>query len=909
MVLFCGAIGGANQALACATSVWPAATTQYSTATINLPTFTGSSPLPDEVTLGPGDYHYSATTISGRGGIDATGETVRIYINGDFTLDGGFPNYSIGRLLFEKRLILVVDGDLTIEQDTRGGAFIYVTGNVTINHRQFDLDGAITAEGYINIIDGDLDDEHAKASGLDMGTLCDDPDVLDSFTITVPSTASACGSATVTVKAVGTGSDPMTDYTGSITLSTSSGHGTWSTSGSGSFNDATADDGAATYTFVSGDNGEVTFTLTNRHADETTVTITDSSEGVSDTSSDIEFQYNGIEINDVSGENWDVIAGRDHTFQVEYTVMNQSSTECQTADYDGSVSLNFWRTLGANNPSGATAPTISNGSNTYSLSASSGSPTALTLTITNGVGSFTLGSTDVGDFQLNVSDSSSGFLVDSGGSPLTLTGYQSRGSNITVRPFGILVEANRSSGTHAATAAGDAYVKAGENFTLQVTGVRYQSGDDANSDGLPDGHDDADPATGADLSDNNVTASFGEESESFTVSAILQLPSGGNSGTLGGSLGSFSSGTGSGTFNYDEVGIIELSAQSDSSYINSGVQLVGKSGYVGRFTPDYFDVTSVAPGLTDGWLDSNADLSNDWTCGFTYFGQSFGFDSDPVLVFTARNAAGNVTQNYQGNFNKYTGATGSLIDNGLPGGYGSSLTAPTPSISVDDDEGDGSDDPGVFAMTLTGFTAVPLPMSYSKPDAVTVEVPFAADFQLQFSAANLTDSDGVCYEPTIGCASYTSGNITGTTLKYGRVAIANSYGSGSSDLPLTYTVENWETGGLFMANLDDNDSCVGSEAPTATLSNYTNELDAGETSATVSSVVVGSGEVTLSAPGVDNIGQVDVQLTLPDYLMYDYDGDGLIETWNSDDRPTATATFGVYGNSSGNEFFRREISR
>ena len=738
-------------------------------------------------------------------------------------------------------------------------------------------------------------------------------DALSSFTVTVPASASACGSATVTVKAVGTSSDPMTTYEGTISLTTNSGHGGWATSGSGILVEYNSDDGSASYTFDPADNGEVTFTLTNRHADVTSVTVTDTDASISATSSDITFEHNGIEINEATSYNWDVVAGRDHSFEVEYTVLNPSYAECQTADFSGTVNLEFWRTLGGNNPPSATAPTISNGTNTYSLSQTSGSATSLPVTITNGVGTFSLITTDIGDFQLNVRDDSSGFVVDSGGSPTTLTGYQTRGSNITVRPFGLLVEATGHSTSHATDDTGDVYVKAGENFTLQVTAVGYDATDDGDSDGLPDGHDDADPTTGADLSDNAALTSFGHVSvgETLTESAALQLPSGGTNGTLSGSLGSFSSGSASGSFNYDEVGIIEITVQSDADFINSGVQLTGKSGYVGRFTPDHFDLSMVTPGLTDGWLDSNSDLVNDWDCDFTYLGQPFGFDSDPVLVFTALNAAGDVTQNYLGLFNKFTGATGTLVDDGYPGGgYGSTLTTPTVTASVDDDEGDGSDDAGIFAMTLSGYTDVPLPMSYSKPD--TPSVPFNADFHLEFSIAELTDADGICYEPSGSCSNYVGGSIAGTQLRFGRIKIDESYGSSATDMVLDYAVESYQfIGGAyrFATNTDDNNGCSGTTPPTVALSNYTGQLNTGETTPSMGSIVNGEGSLTLSAPGIDNTGQVDVVLTPLDFLMFDYDGDGTIETSGSDDLPESRATFGVFGNANGHEFFLRESSR
>jgi len=46
--------------------------------------------------------------------------------------------------------------------------------------------------------------------------------------------------------------------------------------------------------------------------------------------------------------------------------------------------------------------------------------------------------------------------------------------------------------------------------------------------------------------------------------------------------------------------------------------------------------------------------------------------------------------------------------------------------------------------------------------------------------------------------------------------------------------------------------------------------------------------LTLSAPGNGNDGSLLMTLTVPDWMMYDYDGDGTKED------ATATATFGIF---------------
>ncbi len=738
------------------------------------------------------------------------------------------------------------------------------------------------------------------------------PDV-ESFTIGVPALASACGSATVTVKAVSTGFDPLTSYAGTITLSTASGHGDWSSSGAGVFDNGTANDGIATYTFAAGDNGEVTFSLTNRHADVTAVSVTDSSVGVTSTSSNITFQHNGIEINQASPHGWDVVAGRDHDFEVEYLVLDTGNTECQTANFTGSVNFQFWRGVSALNPAGAAAPTI----NGATVGTSEGAAASVNLTVTNGVAPFTLVTTDVGDFQLNVKDTSSGFMLDSGGSPVALTGLQTKGSDITVRPFGLYVAATGNPYPLAVDEIGTVYKKAGESFGITVRGVAYELADDSNSDGLPDGHNDSDPTTGVDLSNNSVLASYDGNGSGETLTLVPNIvqPSPGNDGTLNGSLGAFSGGAASGSaFTYSDVGIIEITAQSDSSYLNSGVQLMGKSSYVGRFIPDHFSVadSSIIPSLTVGWLDNNGDDINEWTCDMAYLGQNFGFTSDPELIITALDASGNVTQNYKGAFNKFTGAAGTLVDVGKPVSSGAVLSVPAVSVTVDDDEADGFDDPGVFRLIVGGYEDIPYPMSYSKPIDPSNELPFDAEFHLDFSVANLTDADSVCYKPAAICETFSTSAIAGTTMYFGRLVLDDNFGSWADDLVLSYRVEAWQTiaGTNVFATLADDGAAAcsgtGANAMTVTMGNYTGGLADGETTATVASTTNGLGSITLTAPGPSNSGSVDLSINVVDFLQYNYVNTGASAgVIDAEDEPTATATFGV---SSGKKFFRREVN-
>ena len=97
----------------------------------------------------------------------------------------------------------------------------------------------------------------------------------------------------------------------------------------------------------------------------------------------------------------------------------------------------------------------------------------------------------------------------------------------------------------------------------------------------------------------------------------------------------------------------------------------------------------------------------------------------------------------------------------------------------------------------------------------------------------------------------------------------------------------------FQRNTADN--CTTFSSVDTSLSNFTDNLQSGETS--VTSPVVGTlfsggstpaaSALTLSAPGAGNTGTVDLTFDTDDWLKFDWLGGG-------DENPEATATFGGF---------------
>ncbi|EQD36578.1 MSHA biogenesis protein, MshQ, partial [mine drainage metagenome] len=107
--------------------------------------------------------------------------------------------------------------------------------------------------------------------------------------------ASTCVPDPITITALDSQGQPLTTYTDTIALSTSSGHGNWSIDqGQGILTPGPADSGTADYTFSSADQGTVILYLADTHADDLTITATDLVAGVTGTSSAIAFRDNAF---------------------------------------------------------------------------------------------------------------------------------------------------------------------------------------------------------------------------------------------------------------------------------------------------------------------------------------------------------------------------------------------------------------------------------------------------------------------------------------------------------------------------------------------------------------------------------------------------------------------------------------
>jgi hypothetical protein len=304
--------------------------------------------------------------------------------------------------------------------------------------------------------------------------------------------------------------------------------------------------------------------------------------------------------------------------------------------------------------------------------------------------------------------------------------------------------------------------KAGRPFSLNATAFNVSSTKTTNYSGTP----------------------------SVTTAACVGAACTATLGTL--TLGSsFASGVlTSTTATYDNVGAFSLAlndmtfANVDASDSTTDERYINSTAInVGRFVPDAFALSPNIPSFAPACLAGN----------FTYLGQSFGYATAPVITVTAQSYASPTPATATA----YTGSLWRLGTSGT-GTYSaaSGTLSPTSGTSAISDSGG-----GVGTISFSGNT-----LTFTR--ASTEVKPFDAEIAL---AVTVADTDGVAYASnpyTFGTA--TSGNgisfSTGKTMRYGRLRLANAFGSERLPLSIPMTMEYFNSSGVWATHIDD--SCT-----------------------------------------------------------------------------------------------------
>ncbi len=827
----------------------------------------------------PGAYFFNGNFDVGYASklnISADG-TVQIYVSGAAV----FNTNSINTInpSANKRLFFYSVGNITFNFQTKVRAIVYSEANIDIND-QVQIEGAVAAKGIINAkYQTVITYNSPLVSATDIGSSC--APLLDHFTISTAATGSTCLAHSVTITAADASNNTLTNYVGTINLSTTKNRGNWYYTGitanaEGTLTPGSNDSGLATYTFVGNDAGTATLSIVDGHAGTNSIKVTDTSASVTSTSINIAFSENAFVVTSTDTLGSDVIAGRDHQFHVDMIKKDPTTGSCGPAIRYNVANVKVWITRAANDPNG-TAPAIKNAANTDTESLPNAAPGSANFTanFVSGSADFSLITSDVGRYTINFSDTSNSFA------DYTITGAS---ANFTARPFGF--DITTTANPAATTAAGGTFKKAGENFPVTVRAVAWQSSDDFNVDGIPDFHTNANLTDDVNLSNNATLASFGKESpaEGVSLTSSLFLPSGGNNPGLTGTptLTGFVGGSASTTLAFNEVGIIALKASlTDGDYLNAGAapttKMLSGSRTIGRFYPAQFNLAS---GSVDASCTSGVDYS--------YIAENFGTN----LQLNAVSTNGSITTNYQGDFAKLSsanlGSSFAAADLGLP----TALTA-----RLNNAINNFTWNAGVLTTDATlSIDRAATPEAPLTQTAIGI-APIDSDGVSLASAALDLDSDNNSTNETKSLGL--------TTLRHGRVRLKSAHGPETTDLPVEFVTEYWN-GSEWLMNTDDSCTTIAltdiayPDGTLDTLGNRTIALGLGTTTGHYGNL--GGGAVNFvngdaghyfSAPGSGHTGSfnVDVDLTNYPWLQFDWNNDG---NHAESALPTTHFSFGSY---------------
>jgi len=306
--------------------------------------------------------------------------------------------------------------------------------------------------------------------------------IVDHFNINVGAgAANTCNPFNFTVTAEDSGNNPLTDYAGTISITTSTANGNFNTvtaTNNINPNPDNDDNGSAGYTFDLLDIGSITLAIANDHAETLTISVSDAAVPVTSISSSITFSDNAFTIIDndllVAGDNVPV-AGRDHSYQIQM-IRRDPIVGCGVATgYTGLKPMKMWRTKNASDPS-PNNPALAG----FSLPPADPLADNGSISFVNGVADVTLATIDIGKFTIELADISNTFA------DITIAGTS---AEQTVRPFGLAMTniiAGATPNPGADTPVGGVFTSAGLDFSATVASVLWDAGDDLDNNGILD---------------------------------------------------------------------------------------------------------------------------------------------------------------------------------------------------------------------------------------------------------------------------------------------------------------------------------------------------------------------------------------------------------------------------------------
>lgn len=685
---------------------------------------------------------------------------------------------------------------------------------------------------------------------------------LDSFQITQATFGLACPDtpAAVNVVALCPDGSTKTDYVGTVDLS--------GPSGSAFFSDSGGTNSISSLSYVTADNGNQTaYLYFNDENSNVQVTATDTAASVASTAvTGTDFRAFGFRVSQQPG-NFICAESSSMTLQAYGQTDNNAGGACEVVEgFAGVKNMDAWFTATVDDDNTADAvSTAINVDGTPVITQTSSANNNLQLTFNNGESQFNLGyANSARILALN-------FRHDD-------TPYD--GSQFS-----------------ALAASTQAFVVRPDTFALSAQdGATNLNGNSSSSTTTHPAGADFELSINAQCSDGSAASDYAPNASSNTLMAYLQRtgPTGG--GSVDGDMRisasrTLTSNTAStpvwesanlspAAFNlgsykyagsrYTEVGLTRLHLM-DQDYF--GEQIPATTLNIGRFVPDYFEIST-----TNGVL---APFCSPGTApDFSYIGQSIGYSTVPTIVINARNRSAQTTRNYtESGYQKLIPFDISrafpTADSSRLGSDGATLLAVNSVAAL----------PAGFTTAANGI----LTFSFDSGDTFTYTrdnnaqiAPVTTDIQV--SITGVVDSDGV----SANAAPYVI-SPSPVELRYGRWVMENAFGPETSPLAVPMRTEYFD-GTRFQTNLSD--QCTTYQASNLSM---TPSLSGGSSAATGSGTLtsgesVAGSRISLSAPGSGNVGNIDLEYQGDSWLQYDWDNNPA----TPDTHPTASASFGQF---------------
>ncbi|MDF3124916.1 DUF6701 domain-containing protein [Rheinheimera sp. 1928-s] len=449
---------------------------------------------------------------------------------------------------------------------------------------------------------------------------------------------------------------------------------------------------------------------------------------------------------------------------------------------------------------------------------------------------------DAGQMQLNARYDGSG--ADAG---LVMTGSD----QFIARPAGLCVQEGNTSVTPISCALPyancAAYKKAGETFQLSVIAKASANNGDSNLCSNPLSTPNFRMNT-VGLSHNLLAplAADGASPGTASLTSYNHLAAPGGVTTVAQSV--------------SEAGVFSFTAAPvTNGYFGYSIP-ISTSAAIGRFIPAYFTAT---PGPAE--IPALDDCTN-----FHYLGQDMNYQTNPTVVYEARNMQGATTLNYAHSFfragNWATDATAtntSYTDAAVDVSISSPVAVTRGDFSLSN-QNNAYD--GLFSLTLTDDV-----LRYLRPVEPEYPAPFLPQLKLDLAEDAWADQDGVCVKTSdAGPCLPVQINVTAPVQKYGRLVLKGgnvadaAVAPASTLVPLEFRTEFW-SGTAFVVNTED--SCTAIDP--ASISFDTLGLPVAGNGYKLSSGLTGSSAISATVPA-GLTGVWPVFYAAPSWLQYNW---------------------------------------